>query len=169
MVSGRSIRTASLALSTAQVLLIAAVLALAWRMVTRPTPSSLNGEGPAAVTLASRDPAAPAADVAPLSAYAAIWQRDLRQPPFPPAPRKPQAKPEPPTPLPTLLGTFREASRGWAHILAANGTGRVLGVGERIDAYTVIAIEPGRARLQRDGQTYWIETPKPKPLIAQRP
>jgi hypothetical protein len=169
MVSTRQIQLLTRVLSLLQGLLILALVAVGWHMVTRERLSAVRGDRVSEADRVVDPPRSTAHEFAPLSTYAAIWQRDLRQAPFPPKVKDPEVEQKPPTPLPRLLGTFREAAQGWAHVLATNGQRRVLRIGDGIDAYTLIAVEPGRAQFARGRETYWIEVPKPKPLIVQRP
>jgi hypothetical protein len=96
----------------------------------------------------------------PLTWYAPLWERDLKQPPIPPqvALSAPETKPTRPTP--TLIATFVERGIAFAHLRRADGKVELKGVSETIDGFLVAAIEPGRVLLENGESTIWVELPK---------
>ncbi|MCP4589437.1 MAG: hypothetical protein GY842_01705 [bacterium] len=163
MVSVRGLRLLETALKVTQGLLLVGVVLAARAALSG---SSANDPTPvAARPTADEVRAAAAAPPRTLDGYASIWERDLRQPPIPPAPqsqKKPKAKAKPPPPLPALLGTFVEPETSWAHFRTRSGRERILRPGAVIDRYTVVSIEPGRVRLQSGEDYHWVDVPKPK-------
>ncbi|MBN1510668.1 MAG: hypothetical protein JXB13_01515 [Phycisphaerae bacterium] len=124
-----------------------------------------TAESAAAVKTRTTDPGqdANAADLAPLQSFAVLWQRDLQQPPIPPAPAPAVAEPaKPPPPLPRLLGTFLVDTRARAHLVGQAGKPRMVGPGDVLDAYVVMAIEPGRVQLKNADRVAWIEVTPPR-------
>jgi hypothetical protein len=170
MVSPRGLRGLEVACSTVVWLLVASLAGVGWHMATRPAPQALATAGTLSLTLGA-EPEGNRHVLPPSSEYAALWQRDLQQRPIPPPPEpeKPPEPPKPPPPLPKLLGTFFEGNDAWAHLVTATGGTRLVRTGDVINTYRLVAIEPGRVQLQGSRSVQWVEVPKPKPVIAERP
>lgn len=106
-----------------------------------------------------------------LDAYAVIWQRDLRQPPFEQVAAK---SPEPaPAELPPLqarlLGTAMELERRFAIFLNGQGQLQVKREGEVLDGMTVATIEPNRVLLTSSDREEWLKLPERQALGATNP
>jgi len=81
--------------------------------------------------------------VKPLSSYAAIYSRDVRQPLYDPEPKRvvKVKKPEPTLRL-KVTGTVVETGASYAFLRTARGEDRMASVGEVIDDATLLAITP---------------------------
>ncbi len=101
-----------------------------------------------------------------LDSFAAIWQRDLRQPLIDPEPvEAPRAKPPPPPPpvkLPRLIATFVEHGQSWGLFSDVKGAQRVRRTGGQIGSFQIVSITPGSASLRQGANTYEVSIPKPK-------
>ncbi len=108
--------------------------------------------------LASQPKAEPSAR--DLAWYAPLWQRDLKQPPIPPAPRRVAAPSKQRESLPVLLATLIQDDSCFAHFRNRRGEAQLRAVSELIDTYEVLAIEAGRVQLRRGDDSLWVELPK---------
>lgn len=95
-----------------------------------------------------------------LAWYAPLWERDLRQPPIPPAP-----VPEPtpviiPSEAPRLVATFVDEQKRFAHLMDRDGKLLFKEINDEVAGYRVASIEPGRVELAAGTRTVWIEVPK---------
>ena len=99
-----------------------------------------------------------------LSAYAAIYQRDLRRPLFDLRPA-PEVKPEPKKPQLTLrlMGTAVEPGHTYAFFRITTGQVKMLTVGQAVDGAEVLAIEEGMAKVSFDGQVVTLKVEEEKP------
>ncbi len=95
-----------------------------------------------------------------LAWYAPLWQRDLKQPPIPPAPRRVSKPSKERDPLPVLLATLVQNDSCFAHFRNRRGEAQLRAVSELIDTYEVLAIEAGRVQLRRGEDLVWVELPK---------
>ena len=98
----------------------------------------------------------------PLSAFAVIYRRDLRQPLYDPKPvvAAPAAPPPPPKPEVDLVGTAVELGYTYAFLQTKAGKVKMMGIGEELDGLRVTAIADGSATVQFHGQTYTLEVKK---------
>ena len=98
-----------------------------------------------------------------LAWYAPLWERDLKQPPIPPAVTEPPVeRQEDSGPVPTLLATLVEPDARYAHLRDPAGRVRLKQIDEAIGRFRVAAIEPGRVKLDDGRREVWIEVPKRK-------
>jgi hypothetical protein len=95
-----------------------------------------------------------------LAWYAPLWERDLRQPPIPPAPAPEPTQPVTPSEAPRLVATFVDERSRFAHLMDRDGKLLFKEINDEIGGYRVAAIEPGRVELATGTRTLWIEVPK---------
>ena len=98
----------------------------------------------------------------PLSWYAPLWQRDLRQSLLS-QPQAPVAESDPAIELPTLLGTFLEQDRVYAQLLTADGRAKLYASGDAVGPFTLTVVESTRVCLRQGTDEYWLELPQPSP------
>lgn len=158
MVTIRPAEATLRALRVLRAVLVAAIPVVAL-LLLRSTPEPIQRAGGA--TSMQTEPAV-VEERRGLDWYAPLWQRDLRQPPIPPAQPAPQRPAEGREPLPKLVTTFVERESRYAHFLDPQGKLRFCGLDERVGSFRVAAIEPGRARLVDGDFAVWIEMPKPE-------
>ena len=97
----------------------------------------------------------------PLSWYAPLWQRDLRQSLQPQAPVVAQA--DPAIELPKLLGTFLEQDRVYAQLLTTDGRAKLYASGDAVGPFTLTVVESARVCLRQGTDEYWLKLPQPSP------
>lgn len=148
---------APIALPTGQALLLVATAGLCWQAWTADGPFIPNIEKPAQENTAASEAQA----IRPLSGYAPLWDRDLRQPLFESTATVEPAPAAPPE-LPVLVGTIVEPGRRFAHLRTPDGRTLVRPVNARIESYEVMAIESGRVQLRHGSDAYWISVPRPE-------
>ncbi len=95
----------------------------------------------------------------PLSWYAPLWQRDLRQSLQAQAPLVAQA--DPAIELPKLLGTFLEQERVYAQLETADGRAKLYASGDTVGPFTLTVVESTRVCLRQGTDEYWLELPQP--------
>lgn len=155
MVSRGSKQWAVLGLDAVQIALLAAIPVLSvWFWWTWPKPPS-----PSSQVVEESIPLATPPTTHELAWYAPLWERDLKQPPIPPA-APPQAAPSAPIQLPVLLATLVEPQGRYAHFQGRSGAAEMKGLNETIDRFKVRAIEPGRVQLESDAGLVWVQIPK---------
>lgn len=103
----------------------------------------------------------------PLSSYAPLWQRDLRQS-LQSQPQAPVAEVDPAIELPKLLGTFLEQDRVYAQLLTADGRAKLYASGDAVGPFTLTVVESTRVCLQQGTDEYWLEMPQPSPAVSSR-
>lgn len=94
----------------------------------------------------------------PLSDYAVIWQRDLRQPMVDSIPEVAKAKPEPPLAI-KLLGTAVASNEQMGIFSLANNATVVKRIGEVFDGYELLEVKRGQARLRRGAKEFELKVP----------
>lgn len=97
----------------------------------------------------------------PLSSYAPLWQRDLRQSLQPQAQAPLVAQADPAIELPTLLGTFLEQDRVYAQLLTADGRAKLYTRDDPVGPFTLTVVENERVCLRRGSDEYWLKLPQP--------
>lgn len=102
----------------------------------------------------------------PLSWYAPLWERNLRQPLFEPTAAT-ESAPAPPPELPLLVGTIVEPGRSFAHLRTRDGRTVVKPVRAIVESYEVMAIESGRVQLRHGNNDYWVCVPRPNALRSR--
>ncbi len=95
----------------------------------------------------------------PLSSYAPLWQRDLRQSLQAQAPVVAQA--DPAIELPKLLGTFLEQDHVYAQLLTADGRAKLYALDDPVGPFTLAVVESTRICLLQGTEEYWLELPQP--------
>jgi hypothetical protein len=70
--------------------------------------------------------------------------------------------------LPKLLATFVEDGQAWGLFVESGGSQRVRAVAGAVDGFTIVSIAPGRATVEKAGQTYELEIPRPNSEPAPR-
>ena len=158
MVTSRQIRFLSRALVVVQVACLAAIPAVLWKLV-RVAPLAVDASLPAPG--AAEDVPAGIEKHA-LAWYAPLWERDLKQPPIPPAPAS--VTPAAPRAAPSVLATFVSREQPYAHLIGQAGKAELLTLDDVLDGFRLVAIEPGRVQLESGRERVWIEMPKPKGL-----
>ena len=157
MVTDRQLRLLEVTLKCVRVLLVLALpttaAALAWTTPTAPDLAAPEVQSSVEEVEENREHA--------LAWYAPLWERDLKQPPIPPAaPTEPEAAPASSGPVPRLLATLVEPAGSCAHLIGRQGAVELKAVGDLIDGFRVTAIEPGRVQLDDGKRTIWIEVPR---------
>lgn len=97
----------------------------------------------------------------PLSSYAPLWQRDLRQSLQPQAQAPVVAQADPAIELPKLMGTFLEQDRVYAQLLTADGRAKLYAPDDPVGPFTLTVVESKRVCLQRGSDEHWLELPQP--------
>lgn len=151
-----------MALPAGQALLLVAAAGLLWQAWRAHGPSIPNVEEPAQENTAISE----AQTIRPLSGYAPLWERNLRQPLFESTATAEPAPAAPPE-LPVLVGTIVEPGRRFAHLRTPEGRTLVKPVSAVVESYEVIAIESGRVQLRRGSNEYWISVPRPETVPAR--
>ena len=157
MVNLHAIRWIRAAMTVVQLVLLLGITRAAYHLIVPPSlPPAPTGPEQVAATRPTTE-----VNEHPLAWYAPLWQRDLRQPPVPPAARKPTRRRTPkPEPLRlTLLGTVIELDARYA--VFRNGQGRMVvkRIRERIDEFTIARIDRGLAELTRGPRTVIVKVP----------
>ncbi|MCX5647499.1 MAG: hypothetical protein NTX40_00135 [Planctomycetota bacterium] len=98
--------------------------------------------------------------VEPLSAFAAIFERDLRRPLYDPSPAAKADPPPPPRPQVDLVGTAVEPGYTYAFLKTGGGKVKMVGLGQEADGVKVTAIAVGAATIEFQGRTYALEVQK---------
>lgn len=99
----------------------------------------------------------------PLSSYAPLWQRDLRQS-LQLQPQAPAvAQTDPAIELPTLLGTFLEQDHVYAQLLTADGRAKLYASGDAVGPFTLTVVENERVCLRQGSDEYWLKLPQSSP------
>lgn len=157
MVTARKLRRLSQLLTGTAVTCLVATPYVFWRL-SRKHPLTVDASLPsnATVNTATHTP-----EKRDLAWYAPLWERDLKQPPVPPA-EDVKPAPAPARSAPSVLATFVQREQSYAHLVGHAGKAEMLTVDDALDDYRVVAIEPGRVQLERGGQRFWVEMPKPK-------
>ena len=153
-------------LAGVQVLAIGGAGLIAWMAFLAPDSGALPDNAPSGDSTYSSETLESADRLPSLATFAPLWQRDLRQPPIPPATPEPTppSTPAPPR-LPKLLGTFLDDEGRWAQLAGPRDRPRMARVNEKIGKFTVASIEPGRLELRYRSQSYWIEIERPAKVV----
>lgn len=122
---------------------------------TTPTSPPLPSDDPQ-TTVSEPGPPPAARD---LAWYAPLWERDLRQPPIPPAPLAAPPGAAPAQTMPRLVATFVEGGVRFAHFTDGNGRAQLKAIDESVGRFRVAAIEPGRVQLADGADAVWLEVP----------
>lgn len=157
MVSSRHLRLLSRLLTGAAVACLAAAPYVVWRLSQAP-PLTVDASVP---TDASTGEPTSVPEQHDLAWYAPLWERDLKQPPFPPM-EEAKPAPTPTRPTPSVLATFVQREESYAHLIGQAGKAHLLAVDDSLDGYRLVAIEPGRVQLELGGDRFWVEMPQPK-------
>ncbi|NUQ11347.1 MAG: hypothetical protein HUU26_03325 [Gemmatimonadaceae bacterium] len=157
MVTSRKLRLLSRLLTGTGVTCLAATPYVFWRL-TRVQPITADTTPPAHAAATAPLPNVQKRD---LAWYAPLWERDLKQPPIPPA-EDAKPAPTPVRPAPSVLATFVQREESYAHLVGQAGEAELLAVDDSLDGYRLVAIEPGRVQLELGGDRFWVEMPKPK-------
>lgn len=158
MVAHVSVRTITTLLRAIRIGLVLAVPAVAVTFVVntpqveKQLPVPINSPAALNTTEAGRE----------LAWYAPLWERDLRQPPIPPAPVPEPTAPVVPSEAPRLVATFVDERQRFAHLIDRDGKLLFKEINDEVAGYRVAAIEPGRVELEAGTRTMWIEVPKRK-------
>ncbi len=157
MVTARHMRYFSLLLTGAAAASGAAAPDL-FRPLAHVPPLSVDASLPSKATVNTPTPSPQKRE---LAWYAPLWERDLKQPPVPPA-EDVKPAPTPTRSAPSVLATFVQNEQSYAHLVGQAGKAEMLTVDDALDGYRLVAIEPGRVQLERGGQRFWVEMPRPK-------
>ncbi|MCZ6654718.1 MAG: hypothetical protein O7D91_17040 [Planctomycetota bacterium] len=97
----------------------------------------------------------------PLSWYAPLWQRDLRQSLQTQVQAPAVAQADPAIELPKLLGTFLEQESVYAQLETADGRAKLYASGDAVGPFTLTVVESTRVCLRQGTDEYWLELPQP--------
>ena len=160
ILSNLHIRWANRSLIAVQTALICTILVLVIQIATynnQLTTMVTSGEVP-------KVPEVYVVQTKPLSWYAPVWTRDLRQPPFEPRPIKEVVKPKKPAPPAPpsvrLLGTVVEANKRFGLFVDSKNKLLVCRPNDTIDGYMVMAIERGKAEIKNQQRSAWLKMPE---------
>ncbi len=159
MVTQSTIKVVDAALKVARLMLLIAVpasVAVMWATTAKPArfvPHQIQATSVQATGMPNHE----------LQWYAPLWERDLKQPPLPPTVAEPSEESKPaPGPIPALLATFVEPRASYAHLIDSQGKVHLKTIDDVLDHFRVLAIEPGRVRLQNGDGIVWVAMPEPK-------
>lgn len=160
MVTG-SVQNSLRGMRAVQVLLTIAILWASWGLV-RPLRSAADEDPVSPMRVQPAAATRPASSSQALEAYAAIWQRNWKQPlvdpPPPPVPKVEAPKP-PPALRVKLVGTMIENGTAYGVFLDESKQLKIKAVHETIDGFRIAGIERGKAQLVQGERKVWLEVP----------
>jgi hypothetical protein len=97
----------------------------------------------------------------PLSSYAPLWQRDLRQSLQLQTQAADVVQGEPPLELPKLMGTFLGQDRVFAQLQTVDGRAQLYALDDAVGPFTLTVVENAQVCLRRGLEEYWLDLPEP--------
>ncbi len=141
---------------------LAAGFAATFAAALQPTkPSQDLALGHAGGELDGSGTATEAVDMEPASAYAVIYQHDVRRPLYDPPPVK-VAKPKPRQPKLTiqLTGTVIEPGSAVGLFRTSDSRHKFAGVGDSVEGAEVLSVVAGSATVRFEGRTFTLDVPR---------